>query len=41
MTNGGGRNLSFTTILYDDLNDIQHVILSHLTICNKYRDDLT
>ena len=39
--NWGGRNLSFTTFLFDDLNDAQPVILLHLTICNKYWDDIT
>ena len=41
MANGDGRNLSFSTFLYGDLNCVQRVILLHLTICSKYWDELT
>ena len=41
MVNGGGRNLSFTKFLHNDLNVVQHVILLHSMICNRYWDDLT
>ena len=41
IANRGGRNLSFTTFLFDDVNGVQNVILLYLTICNKYWNDLT
>ena len=41
MVNGGGRNLSFTTFLHNDLNVVQQVILLYSTVCNRYWDDLT
>ena len=40
MPNEGGRNLSFTKLLHDNLRGIQHAIMLHLTICNKYWDNL-